>query len=80
MSDPTIVGNGTFQFEANNAWAQVPAEAAWQEAVGVAADSQGRVYVFNRGPSPIVILERDGSFVGGWGQGNVQSPPRDRSR
>ena len=74
MSNQTIVGEGDFQFEANNAWAQVPAEAAWQEAVGVAADSQGRVYVFNRGPSPIVILERDGSFVGGWGQGMFNRP------
>jgi sugar lactone lactonase YvrE len=74
VSEPTLVGSGDFQFEANNAWAQVPVEAAWQEAVGVAADSRGRVYVFNRGPLPIVVLERDGSFVGGWGQGTFNRP------
>ena len=74
MSEPTLVGSGDFRFEADNAWAQLPAEAAWQEAVGVAADSKGRVYVFNRGPVPIVILDRDGSFVGGWGEGVFNRP------
>jgi DNA-binding beta-propeller fold protein YncE len=74
LSEPIIVGNDEFQFEADNTWAQVPAEAAWQEAVGVAADSTGRVYVFNRGPLPIVVLDRDGSFIGGWGQGLFNRP------
>ena len=74
MTEPTIVGNATFQFQADNAWAQVPPEAQWQEAVGVAADSQGRGYVFNRGPLPLVILDRDGSFLGGWGQDLFNRP------
>lgn len=74
MNEQVVVGEGKFRFRADNAWSRVPAESMWQEAVGVAADSQGRVFVFNRGPSPIVILDREGQFIGGWGEGMFVRP------
>ena len=39
------------------------------DATSVAVDSRDRVYVFNRGPIPVLVFESDGTFVAGWGEG-----------
>jgi hypothetical protein len=39
------------------------------DATSVAVDSRDRVYVFNRGPIPVLVFESDGAFVAGWGEG-----------
>ena len=38
----------------------------------MAVDRQDRVYVFNRGDNPMMIFDRDGSFVDTWGAGQFQ--------
>ena len=40
----------------------------------VATDSQDRVYVFQRKDPPVVVFERDGTYVGSWGAGQVADP------
>jgi DNA-binding beta-propeller fold protein YncE len=40
----------------------------------VATDSQDRVYVFQRKDPPVVVFERDGTYVGSWGAGQVSDP------
>jgi sugar lactone lactonase YvrE len=40
----------------------------------VATDSQDRVFVFNRGEHPVIIYDRDGQFVGSWGEGLFTRP------
>jgi DNA-binding beta-propeller fold protein YncE len=40
----------------------------------VATDSQDRVYVFQRKDPPVVVFERDGTYVGSWGTGEVTDP------
>ena len=39
----------------------------------MAADSEDRVYVFNRGEHPVIVLRPDGAFLGSWGEGVVHS-------
>ena len=40
----------------------------------VATDSQDRVYVFQRRDPPVVVFERDGTYLGAWGTGEVTDP------
>jgi hypothetical protein len=40
----------------------------------VATDSQDRVYVFQRKDPPVVVFERDGTYIGSWGAGEVADP------
>jgi DNA-binding beta-propeller fold protein YncE len=40
----------------------------------VATDSQDRVFVFNRGEHPVIIYDRDGQFIGSWGEGLFTRP------
>ncbi len=70
----TIVGSGAFRYEANDSWEQLPAGWTFIEAVGVATDSQDRVYVFNRGEHPVIVFDRDGSFLHAWGEGLFNRP------
>ena len=48
-------------------WWSLPAgwEFGWVPAVAV--DSQDRIYVYSRSEHPMVILDRDGNFIGSWG-------------
>jgi DNA-binding beta-propeller fold protein YncE len=61
------VGSGRFRFVVDQGWPKVP---AWMygEAVGVACDSLDWVYVFVRGPVPVLVFDRDGSLRNTWGE------------
>ena len=61
-------------YDANASWAQLPEGWSFKEVVGVAADSRDRVFVFSRGDHPVTIFERDGQFVGSWGEGKFVRP------
>jgi DNA-binding beta-propeller fold protein YncE len=58
-----------FGYEADDRWAKLPPGWGWSEVAGVATDAQDRVYVFNRGEHPVVIFDREGTFLGSWGEG-----------
>ena len=58
-----------FGYEANDQWAKLPGGWSWSEVAGVAADSQDRVFVFNRGAHPVMVFDRDGAFLFSWGEG-----------
>ncbi len=73
-SEPRIVGTGDFVYEATDHWHRLPQGVTMGEAVGVATDSQDRVYVFNRGPQPMMVFEPDGTFLRSWGTGRFVSP------
>ena len=40
----------------------------------VATDARDRVYVFQRKDPPVLVFERDGTYVGAWGSGAVCDP------
>ena len=50
-------------------WEQLPAGYTHPDVAAVAVNSKGRVYLFCRAEHPVLIYERDGRFVGSWGEG-----------
>lgn len=68
------VGNSVFRFEANADWVRRPEGYAWLEVAGVACDSEDRVYLFNRGDHPVMVFDRNGSFLHAWGEGVFARP------
>jgi DNA-binding beta-propeller fold protein YncE len=68
------VGAGDLRYEVAEGWEQLPEGWKHRDVVGVAVDSKDRVYVFTRDEHPVIVYERDGRFVGSWGEG--QFTPR----
>ena len=68
------VGGGDYTFEFIRDWARLPAGWSFKEVSGVGVDRRDRVYVFSRGDHPLTIFERDGTFVGSWGDGMFGRP------
>ena len=65
---PTIQMTSS-QYTVDPTWPRIPEGWDLVEVVGVASDSRDRVYVFNRGEHPVIVFERDGTFVKSWGEG-----------
>lgn len=68
------VGSGSLTFKAEPGWPQIPPEAGFIEAVGVAVDSHDNVHVFARGDIPVLVFTPSGEFVRGWGQDEFVRP------
>jgi NHL repeat-containing protein len=49
-------------------WEQLPAGYTHPDVAAVAVNSKGRVYLFCRAEHPVLMYERDGRFVGSWGE------------
>jgi DNA-binding beta-propeller fold protein YncE len=63
-----------FGYEADDHWAKLPPGWSWPEVAGVATDSRDRAYVFNRGDHPVIVFDRDGTFLSSWGEGLFSRP------
>lgn len=74
MSQHLRIGQGQFTYEPRADWVQRPPGASWLEVIGVAVDSKGRIFVFNRGNHPLMIFDRDGRFLRSWGEGQFDHP------
>ncbi|MCA1644773.1 MAG: peptidyl-alpha-hydroxyglycine alpha-amidating lyase family protein [Chloroflexi bacterium] len=61
-------------FELVPDWEQLPSGWTHGDVAGVATDSADRVFVFNRSEHPVIIYDRDGRFVGSWGEGLFTRP------
>src|SRR5262245_31434699 len=66
------VGSGRFRYEALPSWERLPDGWSFVEVAGVASNSRDRVYVFNRGEHPVIVFDREGKFLGSWGEGIVK--------
>ncbi len=64
----TRLGGEDYIYEELADWAQLPEGWTIQEVADVVVDSQDRVYIFNRSEHPMIVFERDGSFVTSWGE------------
>jgi DNA-binding beta-propeller fold protein YncE len=64
-----ILGTGEHRYRVVENWGKLPD--GWQltDVASVAVDSKDRIYVFNRGEHPMVVLDRDGNFITSWGEG-----------
>lgn len=69
-----LVGNGDLKFEPQVGWLSDQENAQLIEAVGIACDSQDRVYAFNRGEQPIVVYNSTGERIDAWGAGQFVRP------
>lgn len=59
-------GGGEFEYEIVENWAALPGGGTYDIA-GVGVDARDRVYLFNRGETPIIIVDTDGNFLASWG-------------
>ena len=67
---PVILGTGAFRYEVVDNWAKLPPGQEFNaDVAAVGVDKQDRVYAFNRGKHPMVVLDRDGNFLRSWGEG-----------
>jgi DNA-binding beta-propeller fold protein YncE len=63
-----------FGYDADDQWVKLPLGIEWMEVAAVATDSRDRVYLFNRGEHPVIVLDRDGTFLYAWGEGLFARP------
>jgi DNA-binding beta-propeller fold protein YncE len=64
-----ILGSGEHRYRVVENWAKLPDDWQLSDVASVAVDSRDRIYVFNRGEHPMVVLDRDGNFIKSWGEG-----------
>jgi DNA-binding beta-propeller fold protein YncE len=64
--------SATFAYELVPEWGRLPEGWTYTQVAGVAVDSRDRVYVYNRGQHPVIVFDRDGNFVGSWGEGVLE--------
>ena len=70
-----ILGNAGFKYEPLENWARLPED--WRldcDVAAVGVDGRDNVYVFNRGPHPMIVLDREGNFLRSWGEGLFSRP------
>lgn len=72
--DTIRVGSGDYQYEAIDNWPSLPKGWDFVEATSVAADSEGRLFVFNRGEHPVIVFDQLGCVVAHWGEGLFVRP------
>jgi DNA-binding beta-propeller fold protein YncE len=61
-------------YQAIPGWGRVPAGWDLVEVGGLAVDAGDRVYVFNRGPHPVIVLDPEGNFLDAWGEDAFARP------
>ena len=66
------VGTGAYTYELIRDWPKMPKGESLGVVSRVATDSQDRVYVFQRKDPPIVVFDREGNYLGSWGNGAVK--------
>src|SRR5437762_27323 len=65
-----ILGTGAHRYEVVDNWARLPPGQEFNaDVAAVGVDRQDRVYAFNRGKHPMVVLDREGNFLRSWGEG-----------
>ena len=73
----TIVGSGKFTYELIDDWGNLPS--GWGRAVGVAVDSEDRVYVIRAKKNPpagphVLVFDREGNFLDSWESDAIVEP------
>ena len=69
-----IVGSGKFQYEVATGWERLPRGWRHGDVTNVVTDADDRVYVFNRSAHPVIVYDREGHFLGSWGEGIFSRP------
>ena len=62
------VGSGKYTYEQVENWEKLPE--GWELGqTAIVTDAEDRVYLFNRGEHPLIVLDRDGNYLASWGEG-----------
>jgi hypothetical protein len=69
-----ILGQHEYTYRVVDDWAQLPDDLQLGDVAGVGVDESDRVYVFHRGPRPLIVLDRDGRYLRAWGDGVFKHP------
>ena len=70
----TTVGSGSYRYEVIENWATLPTGWTFGGVSAVATDSQDRVYAFQRKDPPILVFDKNGTFLGSWGSSAFADP------
>ena len=62
-------GTGDYTYSLVEGWGTVPADWTWGWIVGIAVDSQDRVFVASRSQHPLALFDLDGALIETWGDG-----------
>jgi hypothetical protein len=68
------VGSGDFTYRVQPGWGRLPNGWDYGDVGGIGVDARDRVYVFNRGGHPMIVLDRDGNFLSTWGEDFFKRP------
>src|SRR5512133_2564521 len=68
------LGTGEYTYELIPDFFKLPEGQSFGLVSRVAADAQDRIYVFQRKDPPVVVFDRQGKYLGGWGTGEVTDP------
>jgi DNA-binding beta-propeller fold protein YncE len=60
------------KFTVVEGWGKLPDGWRYQEVAGAAVDRQDRVFCFTRSEHPVIVFDRDGTFLRSWGEGVVR--------
>ncbi|MCH7606037.1 MAG: hypothetical protein IH962_02675 [Chloroflexi bacterium] len=60
------IGMGDYVYEYQSDWARLPSEMTFENPSAVAVDSLDHVYVFQRRGPPVVVFDREGTFLAAW--------------
>ncbi|MCH7735331.1 MAG: hypothetical protein IH961_08990 [Chloroflexi bacterium] len=70
-----VIGVGEYRYRVTgDNWGKLPDGWFYKEATAVAVDADDRVYVFNRGTSPMIVFDTDGNMIDHWGEGIFSNP------
>ncbi|MGI9391179.1 MAG: peptidyl-alpha-hydroxyglycine alpha-amidating lyase family protein, partial [Boseongicola sp.] len=70
----TFLGKTHYSYKPIPDWAQLPSDVELGDVAGIAVDDKDRVYLFNRGRNPVVVLSQSGEVLSMWGQGVFSNP------
>src|ERR1700722_5916656 len=63
-----IIGTGAHRYSPQENWAKLPNGWTFGSAAAIVIDRHDRVYCFNRGGYPMIVLDREGNFLKSWGE------------
>lgn len=69
-----VLGSGDYTYRVEEHWLKLPAGWAIGDVAAVAVDRRDRVYLFNRGPRPMIVVDADGIVLDTWGAEHFKNP------
>src|SRR5262249_23822892 len=67
-----VAGTGEYVYDVISPWGVLPAGMTLGIVSHVAVDSRDRVYFYQRKDPPMLVFDRDGNFLTGWGEGRLR--------